>query len=140
MPSYDWICHRCNKSNVAHAEVCSHCGFSALASGENIKKARESRIDSDHPNVQDSKEEPKLAAPQLPPEIQAIAGAIGLGGLMYLSIVFPYPSGKPLDAIDFILLWWREVMIVAVIAVPLVICAVAWCIRLVCRWIRVAGN
>jgi len=143
MPSYDWNCHSCNKSNLAHADVCSFCGFSAVATGEKIKEARKSRIDYVHPGGQDNQAQPKPAGPQLPPEIQIIVGAIALGGtvgLMYWSAVFSTPSGQAFDLRDFTFFWWRELIVVMVFVVVLVFRAVAWLAPLVRRWMGVAGN
>jgi len=56
-----------------------------------------------------------------------------LVGLMYYSLVYPYPNGKPLDLIDFIELWWRELLILGGIAVFLVVALVSWLVGLIRR-------
>ena len=35
-PTYIWVCHKCGKSNQPHADACTSCGFSAIASEAEI--------------------------------------------------------------------------------------------------------
>ena len=40
-PNYNWSCFRCDASNVAGRGHCQSCGFSANASGEQIREAQQ---------------------------------------------------------------------------------------------------
>jgi hypothetical protein len=39
-PTYQWICHRCEKSSPPNTDKCVHCGFAAVASAEEIDPER----------------------------------------------------------------------------------------------------
>jgi hypothetical protein len=39
-PSYRWICHKCGSSNEPHTDICASCGFPAVASAEQVERAR----------------------------------------------------------------------------------------------------
>jgi hypothetical protein len=43
MPTYDWKCHVCKAKNSADVDVCKACGFTAVASGEEIGAAASGR-------------------------------------------------------------------------------------------------
>lgn len=50
MLRYRWICHVCSASNDADVETCSTCGFPAIATGNEILRARKAAAgDSDSP-------------------------------------------------------------------------------------------
>ena len=55
-------------------------------------------------------------------------------GLMYYSITYPYPDGKPLDVGGFIALWLREILIVALLAFGLLMLLLAWLVSLIRRF------
>jgi len=38
-PTYIWLCHKCGKSNQAHTDNCSFCGFQSNASAYEIEAA-----------------------------------------------------------------------------------------------------
>jgi hypothetical protein len=38
-PSYRWLCHRCGSPNEPHIEKCISCGFSAVASADEIARS-----------------------------------------------------------------------------------------------------
>lgn len=61
-------------------------------------------------------------------------GALALlVGLMYYSLVYPYPNGKSLDLVGFVELWGRELLILGTAAIFLVVVLVAWLVGLVGR-------
>lgn len=39
MPDYAWICHSCKASNPSGFDVCTSCGFQAIATGAEIEEA-----------------------------------------------------------------------------------------------------
>lgn len=39
MPDYAWICHSCKASNPSGVDVCTSCGFQAIATGAEIEEA-----------------------------------------------------------------------------------------------------
>ncbi len=43
MPPYNWTCHSCEAVNAPALDVCSACGFPALAQGRDIEAAKSSR-------------------------------------------------------------------------------------------------
>ncbi len=62
-----------------------------------------------------------------------------IGGLavivvgMYYSITYPYPNGKPLDFVGFVLFWLREIIILAFIALAIMIFITTRLIQLIRR-------
>jgi hypothetical protein len=37
---YDWVCHVCCTTNLAHTDTCATCGSPAILSGEEITRLR----------------------------------------------------------------------------------------------------
>lgn len=38
-PTYAWVCHSCNQTNIPGIGACNHCGFPAVASAKDIDAA-----------------------------------------------------------------------------------------------------
>ena len=56
-------------------------------------------------------------------------------GLMYYTYTYPYPSGKPPDALSFVLFWAREILILIAVALFILVMLIAWCVRFFKRMI-----
>ena len=138
MPGYDWSCHVCQRANSSQTAACSRCGFDAFASGRQIKmaRARERPEENDQPIVCGSHARTDNRRSQTSHAGQAVIFVIALSailGLMYYSVVYLYPDGRPLKLTGFVLFWFREIMIIAFAAFCLLICAAGWGIRLIRR-------
>jgi len=38
-PKYEWTCHKCDRSNLAHTAICAACGFSAYFKAAELQNA-----------------------------------------------------------------------------------------------------
>ena len=65
--------------------------------------------------------------------VMFVAAIAVLVGLMYYSVVYPYPSGKHLDAASFVVFWFKELILVAIAALGLLLFTVAMLVRLAQR-------
>jgi len=71
------------------------------------------------------------APPPLAGQVAALLGSLAvMAGLMYYSWTYPFPNG-PLSVGEFIMLWFRELIIFMFAALVAFICLVGWCIRLI---------
>ena len=69
-----------------------------------------------------------------------LAALAVLGGLMYYSITYPWPSGKALGVWDFFALWSRELLIVIPFGLLLLFAFVAWVLGVAVRaWRKIEG-
>ena len=59
---------------------------------------------------------------------------------MVASVYYPYPSGKPLGVVDFLLLWLREALIVAAALAVVVVLALAAVMNALRRLLQRARN
>lgn len=44
-PPYDWVCHVCQKVNLAGTDTCQHCGASARMSGGSIEREHKRQLE-----------------------------------------------------------------------------------------------
>jgi len=54
-------------------------------------------------------------------------------GLMYYSIIYPYPSGKPPDISSFLAFWFKEILVLGLVVVGLFVGLAAWLVKLIRR-------
>jgi hypothetical protein len=52
-------------------------------------------------------------------------------GLMYYSIIYPYPSGKSPDISSFVAFWFKEILILGLVVAGLCVGLVAWLFKLI---------
>jgi hypothetical protein len=45
---------------------------------------------------------------------------------MAVTIYYPYPSGRPMSLAGFVAFWLREIVLLAIVVIPLVFVAVVW--------------
>jgi len=72
---------------------------------------------------------------ELPIAVQLVlffAAMALLVGLMYYSVVYPWPGG-PLGVAGFVQLWLKEIILVACAALGLLVFLLLWLVRLVRR-------
>jgi hypothetical protein len=94
---YAWQCFACGAGNLAAADVCSACSFSARATGADIATARAANAkgSSPRPSIRDKSafEAVAEALSPLPFWRQFLAvcgGLLLLGGLLWLKITFSF--------------------------------------------------
>lgn len=68
-----------------------------------------------------------------------VVGIVILPALMYYSITYPYPSGKPPDLASLVAFWLREILILAFAAICLLVGIAGWLVQLF-RRVRVRGK
>lgn len=85
-PSYRWTCHRCEAVNDAGTSQCARCGFKAVASAEEIARAKEPAVPA-RPNAtsQDRSATPWEGGMRALWELGRVLGAfaIGVGAIYY---------------------------------------------------------
>ena len=79
-------------------------------------------------------EDPRgLPAPEFPVKITFVLSVAGLAFAMWWTYTAPLASGVPLPLSSYILLWAREFLMIAFLAVAMICVAVVWFFRLVMR-------
>jgi hypothetical protein len=71
--------------------------------------------------------------PEFPVEITILLSIGGLAFAMWWTFTAPSASGDPISLWSYILLWAREFLIIAFLAVVMICVAVVWFLRLVRR-------
>ena len=72
-------------------------------------------------------------APEFPVEITIVLSVAGLAFAMWWTYTAPSASGDPVPLWSYILLWAREFLMIAFLAVGMVCVAAVWFFRLVMR-------
>lgn len=92
MPNYPWICHACKALNCPGQEVCTTCGFSAVATGAQIEEAVTGIPHTPAPSRKELLKERRAAIAALPlwkkPIAYFLRGVQFVGSLFFVFGIF----------------------------------------------------
>jgi len=120
-PDYSWRCLACDHANSAAAPSCVTCACPAVATVARIESAR---AGLSHAGGQPcpaattprpaSQSATRAGEQEGPPKFAIIVvGVLVLLAGMTYSVFYVGPSGQRMDVLGFILLWFREIAVLA---------------------------
>ena len=114
--AYNWTCSACGVTNAAGTDQCHACGHSAVTSAAEIERQRGISDRAASEDQANSEGDPNAAAKF------AVSIVIILAGMACL-LTYDWPSGKQVSVADFVMYWFRELLILGLVLVVLVVVA-----------------